>query len=203
MLATYLSVFVGVPRETTARRVVFAALVVCAALLVGFSLGALRSTGGSASRLAHHLPLLGVAGVGGRVFLAALTWLAFRYPDWAMPVVIVLAPLRVALPLGSSTSNLLVPLYLVLLAVAIAEMVVRDRLRLPAGWRPDPVRIALAVMIAVIGVSSLWAARTYARARQSVRRRSHQALCLLPAVRRALLRALPLYERRAAAVCAC
>ncbi len=48
------------------------------------------------------------------------------------------------------------PLYLVLLAVAIAEIVVRDRLRVPEGRRTDPVRIALAVMLAVIGVSSLW-----------------------------------------------
>ena len=96
------------------------------------------------------------------MFVAALAWLAFRYPDWAMPVVLVLAPLRVGLPHGSSTSNLLIPLYLVLLAVVLAEMVVRDRLRLPEGWRPDPVRIALAVMIAIIGVSSLWAAQHYA-----------------------------------------
>ena len=73
-----------------------------------------------------------------------------------------LAPLRVGLSLGSNTSNLLIPLYLILLAVAIAEMVVRDRLRLPSGWRPDPVRVALAVMIAVVGVSSLWTGQDYA-----------------------------------------
>jgi O-antigen ligase len=125
-------------------------------------LAALRSTSGTADRLAHHLPLLGVAGLAGLVFLAAATWLAWRYPDWAMPAVVVLAPLRVGLSLGSNTSNLLIPLYLILLAVAIAEMVVRDRLRLPSGWRPDPVRVALAVMIAVVGVSSLWTGQDYA-----------------------------------------
>jgi len=162
VLATYLSVFVGIPRATTARRVVFGALVVCTALLAGFSFQALRSTGGSASRLAHHLPLLGVAGLAGLVFLAAATWLAWRYPEWAMPAVIILAPLRVGIALGSNTSNLLVPLYLLLIAVAIAEMVVRDRLVLPADWRPDPVRIALAVMIAVVGLSSLWVGQNYA-----------------------------------------
>ncbi len=162
MLATFLSVFVGMPRATTARRIVFGALVVFSALLAVFSFDALRSTGGSASRLAHHLPLLGAVGLGGLVFLAAATWLAWRYPEWAMPAVIILAPLRIALALGSSTSNLLVPLYLLLIAIAIAEMVVRDRLALPAGWRPDPVRIALAVMIAVIGLSSLWVGQNYA-----------------------------------------
>jgi O-antigen ligase len=162
VLATFLSVFVGIPRATTARRIVFGALVVCSALLTVFSFDALRSTGGSASRLAHHLPLLGAAGLGGLVFLAAATWLAWRYPEWAMPAVIVLAPLRIGVALGSSTSNLLVPLYLLLIAVAIAEMVVRDRLVLPDGWRPDPVRIALAVMIAVVGLSSLWVGQNYA-----------------------------------------
>ena len=162
LLATFLSLFVGIPRGALARRLIFVGLVVFTVLLVGFSLGALRSTGGTAARLTHHLPLLGVAGAGVAVFVAALAWLAFRYPDWAMPVVLVLAPLRVGLPHGSSTSNLLIPLYLVLLAVVLAEMVVRDRLRLPDDWRPDPVRIALAVMIAIIGVSSLWAAQHYA-----------------------------------------
>jgi O-antigen ligase len=145
-----------------ARRIVFGALVVCSILLAGFSFAALRSTGGTASRLAHHLPLLGVAGLGGLVFLAAATWLAWRYPDWAMPAVIALAPLRIGLSLGSNTSNLLVPLYLLLIAVTIAEMVVRDRLTLPDDWRPDPVRVALAVMIAVVGLSSLWVGQNYA-----------------------------------------
>jgi hypothetical protein len=142
--------------------VIFAALVVFAAVMTAFTLRALSSTSGTAGRLSHHLPLLGVAGLGLALFLAAATLLAWRYPDWAMQIVIVLAPLRVALPHGSSASNLLIPLYLVLLAVTIAEMVVRDRLRLPAGWRPDPVRIALAVMIAVVGISSLWVGQHYA-----------------------------------------
>jgi len=72
------------------------------------------------------------------VFLAAATWLVWRYPDWAMPVVIVLAPLRVELSLGSNTSDLLIPLYLILLAIAIAEMVIRDRLLLPRAGVPTP-----------------------------------------------------------------
>ncbi len=162
VLATFLALFVGIPRGAAWRRLIFGALVVFTALLGAFSLGALRSSGGTASRLTHHLPLLGAAGLVFLVYLAAVTWLVWRYPDWAMPAVIVLAPLRVGLPLGSSTSNLLVPLYVVLLAIALAEMVIRDRLTLPEGWRPDPVRVALAVMIAVVGVSALWVGQRYA-----------------------------------------
>ena len=159
----------GIPRGAAWRRLIFGALVVFTALLGAFSLGALRSSGGTASRLTHHLPLLGAAGLVFLVYLAAVTWLVWRYPDWAMPAVIVLAPLRVGLPLGSSSSNLLVPLYVVLLAIALAEMVIRDRLTLPEGWRPDPVRVALAVMIAVVGVSALWVGQRYA---PGTRRRS-------------------------------
>ena len=162
VLATFLALFVGVPRNTTARRAILAALVIFTALLAAFSLDSLSSTNGTIERLSHHLPLFGVAGLGLAVFLAAATFLAWRYPDWAMPIVIVLAPLRVALSHGASASNLLIPLYLVLLAITIAELVVRDRLRLSEGWRPDPVRIALAVMIAVVGISSLWVGQHYA-----------------------------------------
>ena len=121
----------------------------------------MRSSGPTAARILHHLSLFGAAGVAVAVFLAAATWLAYRYPDWAMPVVVVLAPLRIELPLKTGSSDLLVPLYLVLLAVAIAEVVVRDRLRVPKERRTDPVRIALAVMIAVIAVSALWTGHGY------------------------------------------
>ena len=38
----------------------------------------------------------------------------------------------------------------------------RDRLRVPAERRTDPVRIALAVMLAVIGLSALWVGHRYA-----------------------------------------
>ena len=163
MLATFLAVFLGIPRGAAARRIVFAALVVFTALLCGvLARGAAleRRHGRAASLTTCRCSASPASALV--VFLAAATWLAWRYPDWAMPVVIVLAPLRVGLPLGSTTSNLLIPLYLILLAVAIAEIVVRDRLRLPEGWRPDPVRIALAVMIAVVGVSSLWVGQNYA-----------------------------------------
>jgi O-antigen ligase len=156
-----LSLFLDLPRAALLRRLIFVALIALTVLLFGSALEALRSSGPTAGRILHHLSLFGVAGLGLAVFLAAATWLAYRYPDWAMPVVVVLAPLRLELPLGTRSSDLLVPLYLVLLAVAIAELVVRDRLRVPEGRRTDPVRIALAVMVAVIGLSALWAGHGY------------------------------------------
>jgi len=162
VLATFLSLFVGWPRGASARRAVFIALVVFNVLLALFSFGAVRSTTGTASRLAHHVPALGALGVAALIMLAAATWLAWRYPQWAVVLVIVIAPLRVPLPFGTQTSNLLVPLYFLLLAIAVAEFIVRDRLTLPADWRLDPVRIALAVMIAVVGVSALWVGQRYA-----------------------------------------
>ncbi len=141
---------------------VFAALIACTVLLAVSTLDALSTAGGTAARVSHHLPLLAAGGLALTVFLTAATWLAWRYPDWAMPVVLVLAPLRIELPLGSTTSDLLIPLYLVLLAVAIAELLVRDRLRVPDERRRDPLRLAFAVMIAVIGLSTLWIGPRYA-----------------------------------------
>ena len=162
LLATYLALFVDVPRSAPARRVVFAALVVFTALLTVSTLHALSASGGTAARISHHLPLLAAGGLAVAVFLTAATWLAWRYPDWAMPVVVVLAPLRIELPLGSTTSDLLIPLYMVLIAVAIAELLVRDRLRVPAERPRDPLRLAFAVMMAVIGLSMLWIGHRYA-----------------------------------------
>jgi len=142
--------------------VVFAALVVSTVLLAVSTLHALSAAGGSAARISHHLPLLAAGGLALAVYLAAATWLAWRYPDWAMPIVVVLAPLRVELPLGSTTSDLLIPLYLALLAVAVAELLVRDRLRVPDERRRDPLRLAFAAMIAVIAASTLWIGHRYA-----------------------------------------
>ena len=162
MLATFLSLFLGWPRPTVWRRAVFGAFVATNVLLALFSFGAVRSTTGTAGRLAHHVPALAALGAGSLLMLAAATWLAWRYPRWAILLVMFVAPLRVPLPFGTTTSNLLVPLYFLLLAIAIAELVVRDRLVLPDDWRPDPIRIALAVMIAVCGVSALWVGQRYA-----------------------------------------
>ena len=101
----------------------------------------------------HRWPLLVGAAIGGLAVLAGLTWLAWRFPKWALPAALVLMPIRI--PVGSS--HLLVPFYMVVLAVLIAEVVLRDRLAPPAGAGRDHLRLALAAFIAMGGISATWA----------------------------------------------
>ncbi len=131
-------------------------------LTVAAGLLAVRHTSGRLAKL--HVtphPQLLVLAAGAVVVLAAMVWLAYRYPQWAVPVLVVLMPLRVPVPLGGGAGNLLVPFYLVILAVTLAELVVRDRLRQPPEERVDPVRIALAVIIALGVVSTWWVGLHY------------------------------------------
>jgi putative inorganic carbon (HCO3(-)) transporter len=126
--------------------------------LPGTRTGALAAVGSGS--LLHRWPLLLAAGVGALVVLAGLTWLAWRFPVWALPAALVLMPIRV--PVGSA--HLLVPFYMLVLAVLIAEVVVRDRLAPPAGAGRDHLRLALAAFIALAGVSTTWAGLDFASA---------------------------------------
>ena len=178
VLATFLPLFLGFRRW---RRPLAAALVVATAALVGFSAVALRgssltlaaaqgsdaaapaaSTVPVGASLASRLPLLAALAAVTLVALALLTWLAYRYPAWALPAMVVVMPLRVPLPTSDGSVKLLIPLYLVTAAVLGAEVMLRDRLRPPATAPREPLRVALAVFIAVVGVSALWAGLSYA-----------------------------------------
>jgi len=117
--------------------------------------GALTATAGGG--LMHHWPLLVAALAGGLIVLAALTWIVLRFPLWAVPAALVLMPIRIPIPTGSGSANLLLPLYVLVLAVLIAEVLVRDRLAPPAGAGRDHLRLALAGFILIAGLSSLWA----------------------------------------------
>ena len=162
MLAAFLPLFAGWPRSTLVRRVLFVVMTAAFAAMCAFAFDSLRETSATLDRLGDHAGLLAAAGAGGLVFMAALTWLAFRYPTVTLILTLALLPLRLPLPFGDESSNLLLPLYLLTFAMALAEIVFRDRLALPPGFRRDPTRVALAVMIAVLGVSSLWVGYAYA-----------------------------------------
>jgi O-antigen ligase len=156
LLATFLPLFCGVRRW---RAWLFGGLLAFFALLLAAALPLISSSHGG---FTGHLTLLAAAGLIGALVLAAVTWLAWRYPLLAVPAMIILMPLRVPFPAGGSPSYLLIPLYTLALGVAIAEIVVRDRLRLYAWFRRDPARLALAAVIAVAGVSAMWVGLSYA-----------------------------------------
>jgi putative inorganic carbon (HCO3(-)) transporter len=156
LLATFLPLFCGVRRW---RLWLFAVLLGLFVLLVAAALPALSSSHGG---FAGDLTLLGGGGLVGAVLLAAVTWLVWRHPLVAVPAMIFAMPLRVPVPTGGSYTYLLLPLYIVTLAVAIAEFGVRDRLRLYGWFHRDPTRVALAAVIAVAGVTALWTGLSYA-----------------------------------------
>ena len=156
VLATFLPLFAGLRR----RRHALAAGLVAFTILLGGS--TLMFVAADRPGLARHWLLLGGGAVVGLALLAGLTWLAWRYPRWAVPAMIVVMPLRVPLSAAGSSANLLVPLYLTALAILLAEVVLRDRLRWPDDLPRDPARYALAAVIAVAGVTTLWVGLHYA-----------------------------------------
>jgi putative inorganic carbon (hco3(-)) transporter len=166
VLFTFLPLFAGV---RVGRRPLAIGLVAAVAALAASAAVALRHTSLSVAglpgartgalaavasgSLLQRWPLLVGAAVGGLAVLAGLTWLAWRFPKWALPAALVLMPIRV--PIGSV--HLLAPFYLVVLAVLIAEVVLRDRLAPPAGAGRDHMRLALAAFVAMAGLSATWA----------------------------------------------
>lgn len=124
-LATYVPLFLGVRRG---RRPLAVALVVATAALSVFSGAAIGDAADLGSLLDGRASVLAAGTVAALALLAALTWLAWRFPIWALPAVVAVMPLRIPVPLGDEPAYLLLPLYLGTLAVLIAEVVIRDRL---------------------------------------------------------------------------
>jgi O-antigen ligase len=170
VLATYLPLFLGVRRG---RRPLAAVLVAATAALFAFSGLALGDTVDMGTLIADRAAIIAGGAVALIAVIAALTWLAWRFPAWALPAVVAVMPLRIPLPLGDRSAYLLLPLYAGILAILIAEVVIRDRLRPPSGPtreavaagrlpsafdRPlDPLRLSLAAFIALAGLSVFWA----------------------------------------------
>ena len=90
--------------------------------------------------IVHRHPL--VAAVGAVVVLAAVVGAALvvaRWPAVLAGAVIVALPFRIPIESGGVTSNLLVPLYFVVAAGAVAFIVTALRGRAPPGAAPDAV----------------------------------------------------------------
>ncbi len=198
-LAAFLALFLGIARW---RRALSTVMVVAIAAFCGFTAARLQDLGdlGDLNDLVAGrwgLVAGGVVGLG--VLVAICAYAAWRWPKWALPVVIAVMPIRIPLPVGDGGVHLLLPLYIGALAILIAEVIVRDRLRPPpasiwpaAGSRDassagpsdepngssavaapdaatvapsagrllrtrDPLRLALSVLIALGGLSCLWA----------------------------------------------
>jgi O-antigen ligase len=119
--------------------------------------------------LRDHPALAAAAGVGGALAIAALALLFARRPA-ALPVLAVATlPFRVPIDTGASTANLLVPLYLVVAAGALAHAVPRlaGREAPPGERRPGALDWALGAYLALYGVQAAYSA-DFGRALENV-----------------------------------
>jgi O-antigen ligase len=102
----------------------------------------------------HHR-VFAAAGAMGLVAAVLLAWL-FRRVPWTLPVAILAcAPARIPVSVGHTTANLLLPLYLVVVAAAIAlvwDLATGEPRRRELG----PLTWPLALLVAWTGVTFLW-----------------------------------------------
>ena len=107
--------------------------------------------------LRHHpLPAAG-AGLIAVGAVCALAWLMARRP-LVLPLLVVLAlPFRVPIQVGGTTSNLLVPLYVVIAAGALGAIVagLRDA-EPPTSWAPGWLERTLALTVALYGIQATY-----------------------------------------------
>ena len=107
------------------------------------------------SLLTSSAPRMGALGVIA-LFGLALTAVFVRYPAAAPVALLVVAPFRLSVGLGSQTAFLLLPLYVVLAAAAgaLAYRVMRS-----TGFQTVPYLLAVptSVLVALAGLSLLWA----------------------------------------------
>jgi hypothetical protein len=106
-------------------------------------------------RLILHSPTRLVACALGALLLVALTVLFLRMPATASVALLAVAPVRIPVKLGGDEAFLLLPLYLVLAAGALALAIELAR---GAELRPLPSLVAVptAALVAVVGLSLLW-----------------------------------------------
>lgn len=103
----------------------------------------------------HPLPAA-LAALVALAVLAGLAWQIRRRPWLLGPLVVVALPFRIPIQAGGTTSNLLVPLYLVVAAGSLAFVVPalrhEDRARLRSGW----VERLLALYVVLYALQSIY-----------------------------------------------
>jgi O-antigen ligase len=106
--------------------------------------------------LRDHPSLAAAGAVGAVLALAVLAVLFDHRPAWLPVAAAATLPFRVPIASGGSTANLLVPLYLVVAAGALAYAVPRlaGRERAEGGRPPGALEWALAVSLALYGIQA-------------------------------------------------
>ncbi len=118
----------------------------------------------SFSVVRNHPAVAAAAAVVGLVSLAGLAWLIRRRPQLFALLAVAALPFRVPVTLSGTTYNLLIPLYAVIAAGALAWIVVllRGRVQRPAAavrGLPGAVRWLLAASIVLYAVQALYSTR--------------------------------------------
>jgi O-antigen ligase len=133
-----------------------AAAMLGALLLAPVILGSHIADSDQVQPLRDHPSLAAAGAVGAVLALAVLAVLFDRRPAWLPVAAAATLPFRVPIASGGSTANLLVPLYLVVAAGALAYAVPRlaGRERAEGGRPPGALEWALAVSLALYGIQA-------------------------------------------------
>jgi len=106
----------------------------------------------------HHHPLLAlVAALGGLALVAALAFAIVRRPPLLAILTVIALPFRIPIQAGGSTSNLLVPLYLVVASGSLALLYSTLRpAQAPRRTHPGWIERMLALYVVVYALGSIY-----------------------------------------------
>lgn len=154
------------------------AVAMAAALVVAPLLLAVDIWNTPQGRFARERPLLAAGGfVVMVVVVGLLAWLFYKKSSWLPIFAVVTLPFRLPIETDGQTANLLLPLYLVIAAGAIAQVV--------RMWRSDELehsRPPITLDWAVLGFAALYCLQAVYSSdiSKAVEQRSHSSLCRLP-----------------------
>jgi O-antigen ligase len=152
LLATLVAVAVLAPRARVRAWATLATLVLAPTLLVAEVWHTAQL-----APVRRHVPLAALAAVIGLGLLVLAAVALRRRPAVFAPLAVAALPFRVPIESGGTTSNLLVPLYLVVAVGALALVVPRLRGGDPdEERRPAPVALALLAFVVLYAVQALY-----------------------------------------------